>query len=136
MEDFNKNQNIKISVVHSVVLIFGFIVILIFILLTTYYLTPNNYEIIDWDENKFILQNQIEYIIKPNSIIDISFNNLDKYLKIPSQTNLVIRNYFKSQSVFIDEEKHLLKSKYNSEILLSNNSNVEKKVIVYFYLLK
>jgi hypothetical protein len=134
MEYFNTGQNeIKKSVVHLVVLIFGFIVIFIFILLTMYYLTPNNYEIIIWDENKFTLQNQIEYIIKPDSTLDIGSINLDKYLRFSSKTNLVIKNSFKSQSVLINEDKELVKSKYNSEILLSNNSDVDKKVIVYFY---
>jgi len=134
MEYFNTNQNdIKRSFVHIVVLIFGFIVILIFILLAMYYLTPNNYEIINWDENKFILQNQIEYVIKPDTTIEISNINLDKYLKFSSQTNVVIKNSFKSQSLLINEDKELVKSKYNSEILLSNNSDVDKKVIVYFY---
>ena len=136
MEYFDNNQNIKKSVVNLVVLIFGFIVILIIILLGIYYLTPNNYEIIYWDENKLILQDQIEYVIKPNSTIDIGKDNLVKYLKLPSQTNLVIKNFFKSQSVLINNEEQLLKSRYNSEILLSNNSDVEKKVMVYFYLLK
>lgn len=136
MEYFNDNKNIKKSVVHLVVMIFGVIVILIFILLSMYYLTPNNYEIINLDENKFILQNQIEHIIKPYSTIEIGSNNLDKYFKFSSQTNLVIKNSFKSQNVIINGEKQLLKSKYNSKILLSNNSDVEKKVIIYFYSLK
>lgn len=134
MEYFNTNQNdIKRSVVHLVVLIFGFIVIFIFILLAMYYLTPNNYEIINWDENKFILQNQIEYVIKPDSTISVENIYLDKYLKFSSQTNIVIKNSFKSQSLLINENKELIKSKYNSEIFLPNNSDVDKKVIVYFY---
>ena len=136
MDFFDNNYNTKKSVVHLVVLIFGFIIILIFILLATYYLTPNNYEIIDWDENKFILQNKIEFIIKPDSTIDIGTDNLDKYLKFSSQTNLIIKNFFKSQNVLINEDKELVKSKYKSEILLSNNTDAEEKVIVYFYSLK
>lgn len=134
MEYFNTKQiDIKKSVVHLVVLIFGFIVILIFILLATYYLTPNNYEIINWDENKFIFHNQIEYVIKPDATIEIENIYLDKYLKFSSQTNVVIKNSFKSQNLIINGDKELVKSKYNSEILLSNNSDIEKKVIVYFY---
>jgi hypothetical protein len=137
MEYFNTNKNdIKSSFVHIVVLIFGFIVILIFILLAMYYLTPNNYEIINWDQNKFIIQNQIEYVIKPDTTIEIENINLNKYLKFSSQTNVVIKNSFKSQSLLINEDKELVKSKYNSEILLSNNSDNDKKVIVYFYSLK
>lgn len=134
MEYFNTKQiDVKKSVVHLVVLIFGFIIILIFILLAIYYLTPNNYEIINWDENKFFLQNQIEYIIKPDATIEIENIYLNKYLKFSSQSNLIIKNSFKSQSIVVNEDKELIKSKYNSEILLSNNSDVEKKIIIYFY---
>ena len=55
---------IKKLLVNYVVIIFGFLIILIFILLSLYYLTPNNYELVKWDENKFKFENQIEYIIK------------------------------------------------------------------------
>lgn len=134
MEYFDTNQSdIKKSIVHLVVLIFGFIVILIFILLGMYYITPNNYEIMNWDENKFTLQNQIEYIIQPYTTIDIGSIILNKYLKFSSQTNLIIKNIFKSQNILINKDKELVKSKYNSGILLSNNSDIEKKVIIYFY---
>lgn len=131
---FDNNQiNIKKSLVHYLIVIFGFIVILIFILLIIYYMTPNNYELINWDENKFTFQNQIEYVIKPYNTINIGCSNLDKYLKFSSKTDLIIKNIFKSQNILINEDKELIKSKYNSEIFLSNNSNIEKKVIIYFY---
>lgn len=130
MTDFGK---IRKTIVNYVVIIFGLIFILIFILLGLYYLTPNNYLIAKWEEGKFKLENTIEYIVKPDSSlsIDLDNTNSDKYLKFSEQTNLVVKNSFKSQSVVIDKE--LIKSKCNSEIFIVNNSNVDKKIIVQFY---
>ena len=134
MQYFDANQsNIRKSIVHFVVLIFGLVIILIFILLVMYYITPNNYELLNWDENKFILQNQIEYMIKPNTTINIENIYLNKYLRFSSQTNLIIKNVFKSQNIIINKNEVLVKSKYNSKILLSNNSDIEEKVVIYFY---
>lgn len=130
MTDFGK---IRKTIVNYVVIIFGLIFILIFILLGLYYLTPNNYLIAKWEEGKFKLENTIEYIAKPDSSlsIDLDNTNYDKYLKFSEQTNLVVKNSFKSQSVIIDKE--LIKSKCNSEIFIINNSDVDKKIIVQFY---
>lgn len=130
MTDFGK---IRKTIVNYVVIIFGLIFILIFILLGLYYLTPNNYLIAKWEEGIFKLENTIEYIVKPDSSLSIDLNNTnyDKYLKFSEQTNLVVKNSFKSQSAVIDKE--LIKSKCNSEIFIINNSDVDKKIIVQFY---
>lgn len=134
MKYYNVEQNnMKKSVVYFVVLIFGFIIMLIFILLTMYYLTPNNYELIKWDENKFHHCNKIEYIIKSNTIINIGCIESDKYLMFPSQTNLIVSNIIKSQNISINEDNELVKSKYNSEIFLTNNSDIDKKITINFY---
>lgn len=130
ISDFGK---IRKTIVNYVVVIFGLIFILIFILLGLYYLTPNNYQIIKWEEERFKLENTTEYMIKydSSSLIVLDNVNTDKYLKFSEQTNLVIKNSFKSQSIVIDGE--LIKSKYNSEIFIINNSNIDKKIIVQFY---
>ena len=131
-----KSVDIKKFIVNIVILIFGFIIILIFILLALYYLTPNNYMLDNLDKNKFILEDQIEYAIKPNSIINIYNPNPNIYLKFPIQTNLIIKNIFKSQNIQVINDTELIKSKFNSEIFISNNSIEEKKIIVKFYLKK
>lgn len=136
--DFGK---IRKTIVNYIVVIFGIIFILIFILLGFYYLTPNNYIIVKWEEGKFKLENTIEYEIKPNSslAIDLENNNLNKYLKylkylkFSEQTNLVVKNSFKSQSINIDSDGELIKSKFNSEIFIINNTGDEKKITVWFY---
>ena len=129
-------DNIRKSIVNITVIIFGFIIILIFILLILYYITPNNYEIIHWDINKFKLENQIEYILKPHSTINIdNISNIGKnyYLKFSEKTDLLVKNIFKSQNISINEESDLIKSNYDSEIFLVNNSKTEKKVVIFFY---
>jgi hypothetical protein len=123
-------DEIKKTCVNYVIMIFGIIVILIFILLLLYYLSPNNYELIDDSkENKFV--NEIEYKIKANStlIIDTNKNN---FLKFPDKTNLIIKNIFKSQNILI-EEPYLIKSKFNSNFEILNNTDLEKIIIVKIY---
>lgn len=130
MTDFGK---IRKTIVNYVVVIFGIIFILIFMLLGLYYLTPNNYIIEKWEKDKFKLENTIEYTISSNSnsLIVLDNINYNKYLKFSEQTNLIVKNYFKSQSIIIDGE--LIKSKFNSEIFIINNSGNEKKITIQFY---
>ena len=130
MTDFGK---IRKTIVNYVVVIFGIIFILIFMLLALYYLTPNNYIIEKWEKDKFKLENTTEYTISSDtsSLIILDNTNYDKYLKFSEQTNLIVKNYFKSQSVVIDGE--LIKSKFNSKIFIINNTKNEKKITVQFY---
>lgn len=176
MENMNTNMNmnniningdyneIRKTVVNYIIILFGIILIFIFILLGLYYLTPNNYSLVEWENDgdgstttttksgaesttttaksragsKFKLENTVEYILEPNTNLLIDFDgsngsNSDKYLKFSEQTNLIIKNSFKSQSVHIGDLKKLVKSKYNSEIFIINNSDSGKKIQVQFY---
>lgn len=130
MTDFGKIRKI---IVNYTVVIFGIIFILIFMLLGLYYLTPNNYIIEGWEKDKFKLENTIEYTISSgsNSLIVLNNTNYDKYLKFSEKANLIVKNYFKSQSIIVDGE--LIKSKFNSEIFIINNTKDEKKIIIQFY---
>lgn len=130
MTDFGKIRKI---IVNYTVVIFGIIFILIFMLLGLYYLTPNNYIIEGWEKDKFKLENTIEYTISSgsNSLIVLTNTNYDKYLKFSEKANLIVKNYFKSQSIIVDGE--LIKSKFNSEIFIINNTKDEKKIIIQFY---
>ena len=130
MTDFGKIRKI---IVNYTVVIFGIIFILIFMLLGLYYLTPNNYIIEGWEKDKFKLENTIEYTISSgsNSLIVLNNTNYDKYLKFSEKANLIVKNYFKSQSIIVDGK--LIKSKFNSEIFIINNTKDEKKIIIQFY---
>lgn len=129
--DYDK---IKKTIINYTIIIFGLIFILIFILLGLYYLSPNNYIILKWEDKKYKLENTIEYIIKSDSnlFIDLQTNNC-KYLRFSEPTNLIIKNSFKSQTIDVDKNNDLIKSKYNSEIFIINNSKVEKKITIQFY---
>lgn len=136
IDDFIK---IKKTIINYTVIIFIFIVILIFILLSFYYLTPNNYLIIKWtdDKFKFKLENTIEYLIKPDTSLIINsqdnVNLQDMYLRFSENVNLIAKNSFKSQSIDVNKDIELIKSKYNSQIFLINDSNTDKKIIIQFY---
>jgi hypothetical protein len=98
--------NTRKIIVNYTVIIFGFIVILIILLLGIYYLSPNNYLILKWEDNKFKLEKTVEYIIKPDSNLLIDSENSEnlkndsnKYLKFSESINLIIKNSFKSQNI-------------------------------------
>ena len=126
---------IRKTLVNYTVIIFAVVIVLIFILLSLYYLTPNNYKFIKWDENKFKFENEIKYVIKPNSITNIDTNIHNKYLKFPKQTNLIVKNIFKSQNITIEDNNELIEI-FNSNVFLINNENFEKEIYIQFYLLK
>lgn len=132
----NKDNNylvkIKKIIVNYTLVIFGFIIVLIFLLLGLYYLTPNNYLLIEWNNN-FKLVNTIEYILKPKSNSLVNFVNNAKYLRFSETINLVVKNNFKSQNIIINKNIDLIESKYNSEIFMVNNLDIDKKIIVQFY---
>ena len=99
-----------------------------------YYLSPNNYLITKWEDSKFKLEYKNDYTIKPDSsLIVSSYNNKNMYLRFSEQTNLVVKNSFKSQNININKEIDLIKSKCNSEIFIINNSNIENKITIQFY---
>lgn len=132
MDNLNFNF-IKKKTVNYTVVIFSLIIILIFILLALYYLTPNNYEIELFDGEKFIKKKVVQYVIKPNSTLNIIVGT-DEYLKSSNvPINFIVKNSFKSQNILIDKDTDLIKTKYNSEIFLSNNLNEEKKITILFY---
>lgn len=128
-------DKIKKIIVNYTVVIFSFIIIFIFILLISYYLTPNNYELINWEENKFKLKNIFELKIKPHTVL-IMNNPLikEEYVVFSEQTNLIIKNFFKSQNILIEKDIQMIKQKYDSQIIISNSTDLNKKILVKIYL--
>jgi hypothetical protein len=122
------------NIVNYVVLIFGIVVILIFLLIIIYYITPNNYEIVELEDNKFKFVSQIDYTLKPDSTtkIDIIDEN-SKYIGFTENINIIIKNSFKSQNILIGMDNKLIKIKFDSEIFLVNNTNLDKNVGIKFY---
>lgn len=126
------NGMLRKTIVNYLVIIFGLIIILIFILLSIYYVTPNNYILKEWNKNKFKFENKNEYIIKPDTTLLIDTNS-NRYLRFSEQCYLIVKNSFKSQTININKNIELIKSK-NSEIYIINNTNNEIKIIVEFYI--
>lgn len=138
----NKFNIGKKNIISIVVIIFTFIIGMIFILISLYYLTPNNYILIMLNDdlvNKFNLVDKIEYTIgsgsNTNLFIGSDEKNTNKYLRFSDETNLIIKNFFKSQNIIVNKDTDLIKSKYNSEIFIINNSDTDKKIIVQYYTL-
>ena len=142
--DYDYN-NMKKIFVNCALLIFGFVCLLIFILLILYYFTPNNYELIKWNNNKnnFIYLNQAEIVLKPYSTINLKkYLNLnpnpnpietraDNYFRISTRSNIIFKNLFKSQNVYVEGEDELFASNY--DILITNDTDKEKKITIYLY---
>jgi hypothetical protein len=133
--DFN---NIRKYIIHFLMGGFIIVVLLIVILLIGYYLTPNNYTLLNYENiiNNLKFVKEKDFILKPNEKIKFSselepccgnyFYNFDK------ETHLIIGNMIKSQNVIITE-KVFLKIKYNSEFDIINNSDNELKLKVKIY---
>lgn len=127
-------KDIKKIIINNAFILFGIVMISIFILLLFYYFTPNNFVLYE-DYNKFKFEKVKEFNIKSNSIELISnkFDN-DYYLQFITfnTINLIIKNTFKSQNITI-MNKDLIKSRYNSDIFFINNSDFDIKIYVNFY---
>lgn len=148
MTNFFLDNNLKKKAVIGLIFIFGFISILIFLLVIVYYTTPDNYQLIDFDEEKNNFKNigKIDIDLDLDLGLGLGFgsntvfnlkeyltsNNVefDDYFRISSKTPIIFKNSFKSQNVDVDENK-IFMSKFNSQILITSDTN--KKITVYLY---
>ena len=126
-------KNITRTIVNFYVLIFALVSILIALLVVTYYLTPNNYELVKFNSDKFIQISQKEYMIGSGKNLVIEPNELtNKLIGFGEKTNLIVQNYFKSQGVICLSEE-LIKVKYSSSIMILNLTNKPVNLLVKFY---
>lgn len=136
MFEINTEINTRITrkIVNFIVLIFVIITLFIVSLLCAYYTTPNNYIIYQFDETKFSPVNkQTEYLIKPNSNQKINLSEYNKFkIKFNTETNIVIKNMLKSQNVLLNSND-LIEIKYDSDIIIVNDTNSEKNIIMSLY---
>ena len=121
-------------IVNFFVLVFVIITLLIAVLLVIYYSTPNNYIIYKFDKTKFNPENkQIEYIVEPGSNIKIkSSDYMGLKIRFSTDTNLLIKNIFKSQNIFVNSND-LVDIMYNSDVIIINDTDLEKKLILNLY---
>lgn len=142
-------------VVNFFIIVFIIISTMTILLLILYYLTPNNYILVPLSKfnyhklfKEYLIELQPnsqtsiplyesnEYYLKFQNITNINSvsNELDKkiYLESTSQTNeikLLIKNIFKSESINYTD-KYLIKTKYNSDIIILNQSMHQIKILV------
>ena len=126
-------KNLTKIIVNFTVLIFIFIIILIIMLMLCYYLTPNNYSLINFDIEKYQQINQTNYTIKPYSNILLNHNDIkNKLLKFNNDTNLLVKNLFKSQNLYYSENL-LLKVNYLSDLIILNDTDKEITIKLTMY---
>ena len=90
---------------------------MIIILINIYYITPNNYEIL---ENNIEVKNIKKKIftINPKNNLQIDCKET-KYFKFNKDVNLIISNWFKSQNILLTKS-NILETKFNSKITIQN----------------
>lgn len=122
MKISNLNYDLKNKIINYVVMLFGIISILIIILLSVYYLTPNNYQIIKYSEKDYKLDSELNFSIIPKSSIELKNKEYYKYyIKFNSnELNLIVKNCLKSQNLIINSDE-LIKINYGSDIIITNN---------------
>lgn len=128
---FNLNEK---NIINIIIWIFIIIITLIFILLMLYYFTPNNYIII---KNTGIIgytKSEYKISIEPNSKIYLDYskyNNKTLYISFSKETNIIVKNYFKSQNVLVIPE-NLIQIKNNSDVIITNHQDKKINLIVNF----
>ena len=128
-----EEKNIGKIITSFYVIIFVVVTILIVIFLLAYYLTPNNYILIKFIPDKFTLDKQKEYTIKPHSNITIEYDDLkNKLIGFDKETNLLVQNYYKSQGITCMSDD-LIKIKYSSSILILNSTDNPVNLTIRFY---
>ena len=131
-------QNIGKIIVNFFIGLFVILIILTFLLLVLYYITPNNYTIYQFDETKYFLIKEYLLEIKPESNLNVMTPYLNIFFKFDSESNdndtneinLLITNIIKSQSLIYNKNELICS---NSKIIIQNNSKNEIKINLGVY---
>jgi len=118
--------------IYYTTIIFIYISILIVILLNIYYITPNNYKIINLIDTNLIIMNQKKIIIKPNEKYNLDYKLKSEYINFNKDTNVIISNFVKSQNITIDKSK-ILNVRFGSVLIILNNTNSDINLKITFY---
>lgn len=111
------------------------IFICIGILISLYYITPDNYELVS--KNKIKNKNNSvvkKIIIKKNSSYQLD-NNLvcDVIFSFDKNLNLIFNNLLKSQTLYYKKNKYI-KTKLSSNIIISNNEDNDIEIKLKYYI--
>jgi len=127
------NKNITKLIVDFFLTIFIITSILIILLLVIYYFTPNNYIIENFNISKYILIKEITLKCNPNLTKKLDYLDYsNNYIKFNLETNLLIKNIFKSQNI-ICTTNDTLQINFNSDVFIINTKNEEINLIISIY---
>lgn len=118
--------------IYYTTIIFIYVTILIVILLNIYYITPNNYKIINLIDSNLIIMDQQKIIIKPNEKYNLDYKLKSEYINFNKDTNVIISNFVKSQNITIDKSQ-ILNVKFGSELIILNNAKSDINLKISFY---
>ncbi len=105
---------------------------LLFILISIYYILPNNYELFtDADDNIF---NKVRKIEIKDDYIDYDEIN-GYYIKFNEESNIILDNRIKSDSIII-KKNYYMKVYNDCNIYINNKDNNKNKKEITLYLLK
>ncbi len=105
---------------------------LLFILISIYYILPNNYELFtDADDNIF---NKVRKIEIKDDYIDYDEIN-GYYIKFDEESNIILDNRIKSDSIII-KKNYYMKVYNDCNIYINNKDNNKNKKEITLYLLK
>jgi hypothetical protein len=100
---------------------------LLFILISIYYILPNNYELFtDADDNIF---NKVRKIEIKDDYIDYDEIN-GYYIKFNEESNIILDNRIKSDSIII-KKNYYMKVYNDCNIYINNKDNNKKEITLY-----
>ena len=120
----------KKIIVKTIFMIFIIVSLMAILFLILYYVTPNNYVIYENENKDYTILKDLFYKISSNQTITINMqntNNYNKYVMFDTEQDIIIKNILKSQNITYSPNT-ILEIKYNSDILLTNNTNTETEI--------
>lgn len=104
--------------------LFIIISICVFVILVIFYITPVNYKILKFDNQKYISNSY--HVIMSNNVLNyentLKTHNLIRIIcKTMETIPVYINNYIKSDKIYIS--KNMIINTFNNDIIISNESN-------------
>ncbi len=118
------------------ILVFMFTVMILCILFSIYYISPNNYLLFEYNDNNNKLISSKEYTIDINKQLKLKYSKYkNKKIKILNEQMdcipVIFENKFKSDNIYISKNK--LVKLVNSDLVIKNNLTLPIKIIISIY---
>ena len=117
------------------ILVFMFTVMILCILFSIYYITPNNYLLFEHNDNNKLISSK-EYTIDINKQLKLKYSKYkNKKIKIINEqmdcVPVIFENKFKSDNIYICKNK--LVKLVNSDLVIKNNLTLPIKIKISIY---